>query len=240
MVDPWFDDVSKRWAIGCGRCGASSGRSIHAEGSKEAAIKSWNTRAPHSQSDARTDDAVIFICDEAACKLDARFYETFDMDERWAIIRAVLKAAPPTATTASEPVAWEITWGDGDITTWRGKERPLMSPNERPLYAAPPDNMRVREADQDQRMLDDMKLAHNVRQSAIEECAKIADAHKGSYAKKPYYQRTLRSACSEALASIRDEERGEDIASEMIAKSIRALSAQQGTSTVAAAEGEGK
>lgn len=44
MVDPWFDDVSKRWAIGCGRCGASSGRSIHAEGSKEAAIKSWNTR----------------------------------------------------------------------------------------------------------------------------------------------------------------------------------------------------
>lgn len=50
MVDPWFDDVSKRWAIGCGRCGASSGRSIHAEGSKEAAIKSWNTRGlmPHS------------------------------------------------------------------------------------------------------------------------------------------------------------------------------------------------
>jgi Lar family restriction alleviation protein len=46
MVDPWFDDVSKRWAVGCGRCGASSGRSIHAEGSKEAAIRSWNTRAP--------------------------------------------------------------------------------------------------------------------------------------------------------------------------------------------------
>lgn len=46
MVDPWFDDVSKRWTVGCGRCGASSGRSIHAEGSKEAAIKSWNTRAP--------------------------------------------------------------------------------------------------------------------------------------------------------------------------------------------------
>lgn len=46
MVDPWYDDVSKRWAIGCGRCGASSGRSIHAEGSKEAAIKSWNTRSP--------------------------------------------------------------------------------------------------------------------------------------------------------------------------------------------------
>lgn len=44
MVGPWFDDVGKRWAIGCGRCGSSSGRSVHAEGSKEAAIKSWNTR----------------------------------------------------------------------------------------------------------------------------------------------------------------------------------------------------
>lgn len=44
MVDPWYDDVSKRWAVGCGRCGSSSGRSVHAEGSKEAAIKSWNMR----------------------------------------------------------------------------------------------------------------------------------------------------------------------------------------------------
>jgi Lar family restriction alleviation protein len=44
MVDPWYDDVAKRWSIGCGRCGASSGRSVHAEGSKEAAIKAWNTR----------------------------------------------------------------------------------------------------------------------------------------------------------------------------------------------------
>lgn len=47
IVDPWFDDVSKRWAIGCGRCGASSGRSVHAKGSKEAAIRSWNTRPSH-------------------------------------------------------------------------------------------------------------------------------------------------------------------------------------------------
>lgn len=45
MVDTYFDDMSKRWAVGCGRCGSSSGRSVHAEGSKEAAIKSWNTRA---------------------------------------------------------------------------------------------------------------------------------------------------------------------------------------------------
>lgn len=56
MVDPWFDDVGKRWAVGCGRCGSSSGRSVHAEGSKEAAIASWNRRgywspietAPHA------------------------------------------------------------------------------------------------------------------------------------------------------------------------------------------------
>lgn len=38
-------------------------------------------------------DAVVFKCDEAACRLDARFYEGFDMDERWEIIRAILEAA---------------------------------------------------------------------------------------------------------------------------------------------------
>lgn len=44
QVDTWHDDVSKRWRVGCGRCGSSSGASVHREGSKEAAIKSWNTR----------------------------------------------------------------------------------------------------------------------------------------------------------------------------------------------------
>jgi hypothetical protein len=37
-----------------------------------------------------TGEGLIFKCDEAACRLDARFYETFEMDERWEIIRAVL------------------------------------------------------------------------------------------------------------------------------------------------------
>ncbi|MDO9068609.1 MAG: Lar family restriction alleviation protein, partial [Deltaproteobacteria bacterium] len=60
MVDPWYDDVSKRWAVGCGRCGSSSGRSIHADGSKEAAIKSWNTRAP-AQCDVQTKEALHYL-----------------------------------------------------------------------------------------------------------------------------------------------------------------------------------
>lgn len=38
-------------------------------------------------------DALLFKCDEAACKLDPRFYEAFDMDERWEIIRAILATA---------------------------------------------------------------------------------------------------------------------------------------------------
>lgn len=37
-------------------------------------------------------DSVVFRCDEAACRADARFYEAFDMDERWVIIRAILEA----------------------------------------------------------------------------------------------------------------------------------------------------
>jgi hypothetical protein len=40
-----------------------------------------------------TEEALIFFCDEAACKEDLMFYEIFAMDDRWAIIRAILKTA---------------------------------------------------------------------------------------------------------------------------------------------------
>lgn len=74
MVDPWYDDVSKRWAVGCGRCGSSSGRSIHAEGSKEAAIKSWNTRAPaqcdvQSASEPSTREVLDDLADKVSAKI---------------------------------------------------------------------------------------------------------------------------------------------------------------------------
>lgn len=39
------------------------------------------------------DEALLFICDEAACHLDPMFYEVFTMDDRWSIIRAILDAA---------------------------------------------------------------------------------------------------------------------------------------------------
>lgn len=67
MVDPWFDDVSSRWAVGCGRCGASSGRSVHAEGSKEAAIKAWNTRAGFAQTPP-TPRLETMTFDDVDCK----------------------------------------------------------------------------------------------------------------------------------------------------------------------------
>ncbi len=44
QVDTAFDDTSQRWRVWCGRCGSSSGTSPRKEGSKEAAIKHWNTR----------------------------------------------------------------------------------------------------------------------------------------------------------------------------------------------------
>ena len=44
VCDTDYDDTAKRWRVWCGKCGASSGVSPRAEGSKEAAIKSWNTR----------------------------------------------------------------------------------------------------------------------------------------------------------------------------------------------------
>jgi len=61
----------------------------------------------------------------------------------------------------------------------------------------------------------------NIILNERERCAKIAEAHKGSYAKRPNYKALLRMASAEALACIRDEERGEDIASEIIAIEIR-------------------
>lgn len=49
-----------------------------------------------------TEEALVFVCDEAACKEDLMFYQMFTMDERWAIIRAVLKAVE--AAAVSRPV----------------------------------------------------------------------------------------------------------------------------------------
>ena len=54
-----------------------------------------------------------------------------------------------------------------------------------------------------------------------ERCAKIADSHKGSYSRKVNYRDNIRSSTPEALVEIRAEERGEDIAAEIIARRIR-------------------
>lgn len=56
----------------------------------------------------------------------------------------------------------------------------------------------------------------------IEKCALIAASHKGSYAKRGNYKAIMRTASEEARFEIRAEERGEDIASEIIARNIRA------------------
>jgi len=58
MVDPWFDDVASRWTVGCGRCGASVGRSVHAEGSKESALEAALTRAPSTVGESGTIPSV--------------------------------------------------------------------------------------------------------------------------------------------------------------------------------------
>lgn len=58
---------------------------------------------------------------------------------------------------------------------------------------------------------------------AIEDCATVAARHKGSYTNRPQYKANMRAASPEALVEIRAEERGEDIASEVIAREIRKL-----------------
>lgn len=59
----------------------------------------------------------------------------------------------------------------------------------------------------------------------IEACAKIAEAHKGA-GQRARVAKGLKLSMfqsEESLAAIRDEERGEDIASEIIAAEIRKL-----------------
>lgn len=42
---------------------------------------------------SKRDEALLFNCDEAACREDPIFYEIFAMDDRWSIIRIILDTA---------------------------------------------------------------------------------------------------------------------------------------------------
>jgi ribosomal protein S27AE len=47
MVSTWFDDANKRWRVGCGRCGVSTGTTPRKENdSEDVARARWNTRNP--------------------------------------------------------------------------------------------------------------------------------------------------------------------------------------------------
>lgn len=48
------------------------------------------------------EEALVFVCDEAACKEDRLFYELFTMDDRWAIIRAILKAVETASVSSAD------------------------------------------------------------------------------------------------------------------------------------------
>lgn len=72
-------------------------------------------------------------------------------------------------------------------------------------------------------MADANETTIGIREAIIRECAAVARAHKGSYAKRPNYKSQMRAAADEAVAEIRAEERGEDIAAEIIERAILAL-----------------
>ena len=44
-VDLWHDDVAKRWRVGCGACGCSTGTSPR-DKTQAPAIEAWNRRTP--------------------------------------------------------------------------------------------------------------------------------------------------------------------------------------------------
>lgn len=55
-----------------------------------APVPIWGDRPRQPDPGPCIGDTLVFVCDEAACKADRRFYEAFEMDDRWAIIRAIL------------------------------------------------------------------------------------------------------------------------------------------------------
>ena len=78
---------------------------------------------------------------------------------------------------------------------------------------------------------DQLDKAHALgRREGMEEAADIADAHKGGAAKKrlEHGQRLSTIFPEEARAAIEDEERGEDIAADIIARTIRAAIEKEG------------
>lgn len=53
QVDLWFDDVAKRWRVGCGRCGCSTGISPR-DKTQAPAIEAWNRRHRSASSPQET------------------------------------------------------------------------------------------------------------------------------------------------------------------------------------------
>lgn len=60
MVSLWFDDVSKRWRVGCGRCGCSTGTSPR-DKTQAPAIAAWNTRAAPSAQEPVAREALAHV-----------------------------------------------------------------------------------------------------------------------------------------------------------------------------------
>lgn len=134
----------------------------------------------------------------------------------------------PIATAALTAAA-EV----GENTTLAAAIRTLKD-NDSLIYKSPPEADSLRdwvgglatELVQDEILEEigsdlDSAIIARVKAATIERCAQVAKAHKGSAEKRR--RANGRKYDEESLVEIRAEERGEDIAAEMIAAEIRAL-----------------
>lgn len=81
----------------------------------------------------------------------------------------------------------------------------------------------------------------SMREAEREACAQVAEAHKGAAAKKRRTRPNIvKFASDEAKVEIFAEERGEDIAAEIIARNIRARAALSETEALTTAESDPK
>lgn len=79
MVSAYFDDLSNRWRVGCGRCGCSTGISPR-DGTPDPAIAAWNKRAPAAVPPAPGVDDLVALVENLAADLvgDAFIVELHD------------------------------------------------------------------------------------------------------------------------------------------------------------------
>ena len=111
-VDLWHDDVAKRWRVGCGACGCSTGTSPR-DKTQAPAIEAWNRRTPAPGGEA------VEAGDIAQMTCFANNHGALEDWAAWCRIRASL-ASPVVPVGVSKEEIIAILESYIGASTWPG------------------------------------------------------------------------------------------------------------------------